>query len=356
MTVEFSNTKASIWNNIQTAITDAGFIVADVSSLNKGQGTYNSQTNPTSVSQDLVISAYKPNGGFTARFEQEAETEQGVWDFINTHLQYLPVTKTSNNILLHIPERDPRILYDQVVSYFVRNGFMVPLSSQEFQTGLHQRFAERDGMIFLPDEVAEYDRAKLRLGNDIQYALFVSDESTAIDWLRRFLMDKPQTYREIQPHYMQEAQRAWKKNEKPIELQTLLDQNFLCYEGKGPVPPQIHSYLSSNWKEYRNLEKDDPDLQAKAKDRWYVPDPNQAGDIEKLRERALLREFETYKEGKKKLKLFRLEALRAGFKKAYVDNDYETILAIADRLPHDVLEEDQKLLMWYDLAKTRMDD
>ena len=34
---------------------------------------------------------------------------------------------------------------------------------------------------------------------------------------------------------------------------------------------------------------DDPTLRAKAKDRWYVPDPNKAGDLEKLRERALLR-------------------------------------------------------------------
>jgi hypothetical protein len=53
----------------------------------------------------------------------------------------------------------------------------------------------------------------------------------------------------------------------------LLEQNFLRYDGKDDVPSQIHSYLSSNFKELRNLEKDDPALKAKAKDRWYVPDP-----------------------------------------------------------------------------------
>jgi hypothetical protein len=36
-------------------------------------------------------------------------------------------------------------------------------------------------------------------------------------------------------------------------------------------------------------------LIAKVRDRWYVPDPNKAGDLEKLRERALLKEFEEYK-------------------------------------------------------------
>jgi DNA modification methylase len=67
MTVEFSNTKASVWNSIQTALTEAGFIVANVSALDKKQGSFNAVTNTTSVKQDLIISAYKPNGGFEER-------------------------------------------------------------------------------------------------------------------------------------------------------------------------------------------------------------------------------------------------------------------------------------------------
>ncbi|HOR47688.1 MAG TPA: DNA methyltransferase, partial [Caldisericia bacterium] len=103
MTVEFSNTKASVWNSIQTALTEAGFIVANVSALDKKQGSFNAVSNPTSVKQDLVISAYKPNGGFEERFKQEAQTEEGVWDFIRTHLKYLPVTKKLGLDLVAIP-------------------------------------------------------------------------------------------------------------------------------------------------------------------------------------------------------------------------------------------------------------
>ena len=107
MTVEFSNTKAYIWNSIQTALVDAGFIVSNVSALDKGQGTFKSQTTPTAVKQDLVISAYKPNGGFEARFQKEVQTEEGVWDFIRTHLKYLPVTKQQGSSLQFVLERDP---------------------------------------------------------------------------------------------------------------------------------------------------------------------------------------------------------------------------------------------------------
>jgi len=353
MTVEFSNTSAAVWNCIQTALSDAGFVVANVAALNKGQGTFMSQTTSTAVKQDLVISAYKPNGGFEERFQKEAQTEEGVWDFVRTHLKYLPVTKQQGALLQFVPERDPRILFDQMVAYYVRKGYPVPISSQEFQVGLSQRFIERDGMYFLSDQVAEYDRKKMTSGELKQMAMFVSDEASAIQWLRQLIREKPQTFSDVNPHFMQQL-GGWSKNEAQLDLRELLNQNFLCYDGKGPVPEQIHAYLSTNWKELRNLPKDDPALVTKARDRWYVPDPNKAGDLEKLREKALLKEFEEYKAAKKKLKVFRLEAVRAGFKKAWQERDYAVIVAVADKIPNNVLEEDPKLLMWYDQAVTRM--
>jgi hypothetical protein len=356
MTVEFSNTKASVWNSIQTAISEAGFIIANVAALNKKQGSYNAVTNPTSVKQDLVISAYKPNGGFEERFQKEAKTEEGVWDFIHTHLQYLPVTKLQGTELVVIPERDPRILYDQVITYYMRKRYDIPIDSQDFQVGLSQRFSERDGMYFLPEQVAEYDQKKMRFGNKVVLqSLFISDEASAIEWLRSLLREKPQSYQDINPQFMKEIS-GWSKNETGLELSILLEQNFLVYDGAGPVPEQIHSYLSTNWKEMRNLSKQDPALVAKAKGRWYVPDPSKAGDLEKLRERALLKEFEQYKQLNKKLKVFRLEAVRTGFKKAWQDRDYKTIVSVAEKIPSSVLEEDPKLLMWYDQAMTRLGD
>lgn len=159
----------------------------------------------TAVKQDLVISAYKPNGGFEKRFEQEARTEEGVWDFVRTHLKYLPVTKKQGDDLVAIPERDPRILYDQLTAYYVRKGYNVPIDSQEFQLGLSQRFSERDGMYFLPEQVAEYDRKKMISGGrPLQRSLFISDEASAIEWLRSLLRDTPQSYQDINPRFMKE--------------------------------------------------------------------------------------------------------------------------------------------------------
>jgi hypothetical protein len=355
MTVEFSNTRASVWNSIQTALQEVGFVVSSVDSLDKGRGGIQSMIGTTAVKQDLIISAYKPNGGLEERFEKEAETEAGVWDFIRTHMRYLTTFKGKSGQAESIPERDPRILYDQLVAYYVRHGIPVPISSVEFQAGLRERFAERDGMYFLPEQAAEYDRKRMLVKDFIEAKLFVDDEASAIQWLRQQLLKKPQTYQEIQPQFMQQIS-GWNKNEQLLELSKLLEDNFLKFDGQGDVPNQIHSYLSTDYHDLRNKPKDDPALKSKAKDRWYVPDPNKEADLEKKREKALLKEFEEYRQTKqKKLKVFRLEAVRAGFKKAYQDRDYQTIIDVSEKIPEDTLQEDQKLLMWYDQAITRTD-
>ena len=53
------------------------------------------------------------------------------------------------------------------------------------------------------------------------------------------------------------------------------------------------------------------------------------------------------------LKEFRLKVLRAGFKAAWTAKDYKTIISIAQRIPEEALQEDEKLLLWYDQALTR---
>ena len=351
ITIEFHNSSNSVWVAIQEALELAGFVVADVRTLDKKQETYK-QSIQKLVKQDLVISAYKPNGGLEDRFKLEAGTEEGVWDFVRTHLVQLPVFVSKDRQLELVPERMNYLLFDRMVAFHVRRGVTVPMNSTDFYAGLEQRFSVREEMYFLPDQAFEFDKKRITVTGMQQINLFVTDEASAIQWLRQLIKEKPQSTSDINPQFMKQL-GAYNKNEQMLELSTLLEQNFLRYDGQGPVPEQIHAYLSTNWKELRNLPKDDPTLVAKACDRWYVPDPNKAGDLEKLREKALLKEFAEYKDAKKKLKVFRLEAVRAGFKKAWQERDYAVIIAVADKIPSNVLEEDPKLLMWYDQAVTR---
>jgi hypothetical protein len=164
---------------------------------------------------------------------------------------------------------------------------------------------------------------------------------------------------------MQEL-RAWQAHELQLELAQLLEQNFLQYNGVGPIPAQIVAWMKKS-SEFRPIiteaGQEGPDgglvtvhprLMREARDRWYVPDPNKAIDLEKVRLKGLLREWNAYLSSKGKLKQFRTEAVRAGFKQAWNDRDYTTIVQVAERLPESVLQEDPDLLMYYDNASLRV--
>jgi hypothetical protein len=310
----------------------------------------------TAVKQDLVISAYKPTEALTKRFALGTSSPENAWAFVTEHLGHVPIFSSVDGVADVIAERTAQVLHDRMVAFHVQRQLSVPLSTAEFLGGLSQRYPERDGMYFLPTQVAEYDRKRNTAAELRQLSLFVIDEASAIQWVRRELQDKPRSFQDLQPTFMREIQN-WAKHEQTVELKEILRQNCIHYDGNGSVPSQIHSYLSTNFKELRNLAKDDPALTAKAADRWYVPDPGKQGDLEKLREKALLTEFETYKHAKeRKLKLFRTEAVRAGFKAAYEGQDYKTIVSVAAKLPENVLQEDEKLLMYYDVASMRLGD
>lgn len=350
MTVEFSNTKASVWNSIQTSLLESGFMIANVSTLDKKQGTFKAVNTATAVKQDLVISAYKPEFDIDTSSSKIVEQSE-LWKFVELHLSNLNVVKYSGGELSVVLEREPRIIYDRVLSNLIRNSILIPMSSSEFQRELAERYSERDGMIFLSNQVYEYDKARANSDRVQQLNIFVEDEASAINWLRMELKSKPRTYAELHPIFLKEM-NSWKKNELYLELQVILEQNFLKYDGEGEVPAQIHSYLSSNFKDMRGLEKDDEFLVEKAMNRWYVPDASKLSDLEKIRAKSLIKEFNSYLNVKGKIKQPRSEALRVGFKYCWEKSDIDTIITMAGKIPISVIEEDELLLMFYDNALT----
>lgn len=322
MSVEFHNSKNAVWNAIQEALQRSGFIVADVRVINKQQGSFNQVTAAGAVQQDLVISAYKPRDSFVREFQQRAGDPEMAWEFVRQHLRNVPVTADGNHDgkLDIISERQDYLLFDRMVAWHIMNGIPVPMDAHTFYEGLRQRFLERDGMFFLPDQVNEYDDKRAHMELDTaQLSFIVTDEKNAIQWLNYILAQGPMTYQEIQPLYMQELHQS--RQEKMPELLDMLKENFV---------------------------QDD-------KGAWYVPDLTNAADLAKVRRKALLKEFwDSCATGRGKLKVFRMEAIRAGFDECWKTRDFKTIVAVGERLPEAVLQEDPALLMYYDNACSRV--
>lgn len=323
MTVEFHNSKNAVWNAIQQALLTAGFVIADVRTLDKKQGSFKQVTTNGAVKQDLVISAYKPKESFRKDLLLNAGKPETAWAFVRQHLSNIPVVVVKSGKIEIIAERQAYLLFDRMVAYHIMQGIPVPLDATDFYRGLDEKFLKRDNMYFLPDQVNEYDTARITTEvENIQFELFVTNEKSAISWLYQQLDEQfcgPQTYAELQPKFMQEV-KAVDKYEQMPELATILEENFLQDE----------------------------------KGRWYIPDVTKEGDLVKLREKNLWKEFEGYMNSKGKLKLFRSEAIRVGFSRLWKEKNYKAIVDIAERLPEQTIQEDSNLLMYYDISLGRV--
>jgi len=321
ITIEFHNSQNSIWNAIHEAILHAGFIIADVRTLDKQQATYHQVTTSAAVKQDLVISAYKPTAEFEQRFSIEGGTAQGAWEFVRQHLEQLPMPVVTDGKMSMQGERTPYVLYDRMLAFHLVRGLSIPLSASEFYAGLTDRWLYRNGMVFTSAQAQQFDQMRLQADKVEQLSLFVTDETSAVQWLKSELSPEsghgPQTYAELQPAFLRKLHQE--RYEALPELKTLLEQNFL----KG----------------------DD--------DRWYTPALNQEADLQALRERDLLRDFEDYSRGSGKVKVFRSEAIKAGFSKAWKEHNYGLIVQVAERLPEQALQEDPQLKLYYDNALNR---
>jgi len=324
MTVEFSNTSAAVWNGIQTALVNAGFVVANVAALDKKHGGIKSMTYTTAVKQDLVISCYKPSSEFDTKFQESQHSAMGVWDFVEEHLSHLPIHLVKDNATTAIVERSAKILFDRLIAFYVQRSLPVPIDAGKFQEGLKERFVERDGMYFTQEQVEEYERKKAEVPEFIQMSLFVGSEQDAVYWLRQLLEKEHRTEQDLHPLWMREVAGNMRKGDTLPEMRQILEENFLKDESG----------------------------------KWYVPDAENEADLEKLRNKRLLKIFEDYKaeaaKPKGKLKEVRVEALRVGFKQCYQDKDFKTIVTLGDRIPNNLLMEDEVLLQFYDIASAKI--
>jgi DNA modification methylase len=317
MTVEFHNSANSVWNSIQEALERVGFIVADVRVLDKGQYSFKQVTTTGATKKDLVVSCYKPTSQFVEQFEKDKGTPKGVREFIEQHLEMLPVAPTtSTGSLESLAERTLGVLFDRMIAYHLVRGARIPLSASEFRVLLDDLCYERDSMYFLPGQVVRYDALKSRGIEVEQLSIFVRDEKSAVQWVRNALDQSPQTLGELTPKFMQ-ASQDWGTHEVMPELKDLLHQYF--------------------------IREDD--------ENWVVPDPDNEKHLEEVRRNAMLREFQEYVRRTGQLKLFRTEAVLAGFLHCWETNQYDVIVGVCEKIAPKIFQEIQDLVMYYDIAK-----
>lgn len=317
ITIVFHNSKASVWNAIQEGINRAGFIIGQVSVLDKKQRSFQQITTSGSVKNDLVINAYKPKSDFATRFLINAG-EDMEFDFIKQQLEHLKVRPTI--------ERTEKMLYSKMLAHYVENGFKIRYNSSNFYKLLADQFTELDGYWFTDEQIKEYNEwksglslDKLKEKLDGQQILLVTDEKSSLTWIYNFLNEK-KDFNDILTAY---RQVTTKSDDQIPELRDILDNNFIIEKGKYRRP----------------LDKKERD------------------EIDKNREKELEQAFNNLlneaRTKKGKIKEVRREALVHGFTKCYQEGKYQDILTIADKLYASTLESSGDIMDFVDIARIK---
>jgi DNA modification methylase len=316
ITVEFHNSKASVWKAIQDGLSKAGFVVAQVVTLDKGRASFIQYSAMGSVKNDLVINAYKPQQSFVDQFLHKAGAgmERA---FIKQHLGYLPIAA---NV-----ERSREMLYSKMLAYYIQRGYEISLNSPQFYRLLAAEFVERDGYWFRDESQAqEYEQRKLDPGRKKtagqgQGVLFISDERSAIAWLHHFLAAGPQTYSDLYTAYAKALQTS---DDQIPELKQLLEETCVQVNGH-----------------------------------WKRPDALTAEELETRRRDRLLRQFNEYLReatAGQRLTDVRKEAILTGFEEAYRAKRYEDITAVGSKLNRSLVDSSTEIFDFIDIAEAKL--
>ena len=118
-----------------------------------------------------------------------------------------------------------------MISFYVRKGYPVPISSQEFQIGLAQRFIERDGMYFA-DQAAEYDRKRWSVEPASSRLYYLFPTASLSSGCAGYSRESPRPFDINRVHA---AVGLLSKNEAQLDLRELLNQNFSAMWGRLPA-------------------------------------------------------------------------------------------------------------------------
>lgn len=319
ITIEYHNSKSSIWNGLQEAITKAGFVIAHTSILKNKGGSFVINVSPNSVANDLIINAYKPNEGFLEKFLTQAGANVEI-EFVNIFLSNLPIQP--------MIERTEKMIYTKMIGYYLQKGYQINYDAKTFYEMLYQNFIEQDGYWFTANQINSYSEFKKKMKmegihgeNKGTMMLFIIDERSAILWLQSFLTE-PKSFSDISTAFNKISNI---RGDVVPDLKVLLEENFV-FDGKNyRLPSSSEEHIST---------------------------------IDK-RNRTLRKEFETIlleaQNSRSKIKEVRKEALVYGFEVCYKDKRFKDIMAIAQKLDKSILENSGELSDFVEAAEIQLE-
>jgi len=247
-TVIFSNSDDKVWEAIQEAAHQAGFVIYGGKEFDKIQrsfkGIKGEKGEEKVISKDVLLNLHKPKIPLVQNGELKKipDIEGFVFQQIMMYLQYLPPDAPSNERTI---EAITRALQRRVIDqgYSMRGlsaGYVADVLTGARRKG---RIIEINGNWFIK-------------GGDQKGAIIVRDESSAILWLTELLGKKPKRLDEIDPLWKQETLKGGYREDRG--LQELLEDFFVSSdEGTYRIPDDYERQILKGQDEGRKFRECD---------------------------------------------------------------------------------------------------
>jgi DNA modification methylase len=137
MTVVFHNSSKELWNVLQRAVRNAGFVILDTSILNKTQTSFKQTTTEGAVKKDPIILAWKPRPEFAV--ESKGKGMDAV--------QFLKESLTNSEA--RSPERTTDYLFARFVGHRLSSGSNMSVDAKEFKKILTTIAEDKEGYWYI---------------------------------------------------------------------------------------------------------------------------------------------------------------------------------------------------------------
>jgi hypothetical protein len=226
-TVEFNNSDGAVFEAIKQAIRSAGFEIVNMLLLDKEQKTFKQFKGAEGVEdvvdKDVLFNLHKPA---VIRAEVPAEDddlEHQVADAVRQHLQSLPERILGDPARYNIEHRTTATINSILMNTLIPRGVSVERLNLPFIETVCARYFRKVGQHWYLRGEAVGDK-----GTEGLFAeeVAITDELTAIAWLRQTLDAQPMLIGELKPLWMRATGLLPAEVSQTLILEDLLPENF----------------------------------------------------------------------------------------------------------------------------------
>jgi len=226
-TVEFNNSDGTVFEAIKQAIRQAGFEIVNMLLLDKEQKTFKQVKGAEGVEdvvdKDVLFNLHKPPVVRMEVVGEDHDLERQVVEAVRHHLQTLPERIKAEPSKYNDEHRTAATINSMLMNTLIPRGISVQRLNLPFIEGACSRYFRKVGQRW-------YLRGEA-VGGSSGDRLFaeesaVTDEVSAIDWLRHRLQEKSLLLGELKPLWMRATGLLPVEVSQSLILEDLLTDNF----------------------------------------------------------------------------------------------------------------------------------